>query len=263
MGPTNIALVKLYQADQKVRVAQELLDDASRNVRLQERRVAAASEAFKASTAGLRSQQSQAGQLDLDLKTRDEHIERLREQQQTTKNNREYQAFLLEINTEKADKAKVEEQTLIVMEEVEKLAAANKELIAALETETAKLQKIQSDIGHKLVALQAEVDSLKPARDAALAEVTAKSRDAYQRLADRFEGEALSAISKPHRKREEYVCSACNLDLVVDVYNKLHSRDELVFCPSCHRILYIPDDLPPELAVHTKPKRAEKKEEEE
>ncbi len=63
----------------------------------------------------------------------------------------------------------------------------------------------------------------------------------------------MSAIAKPDRRREEYLCTACNMDLVTDVYNKLHSRDDLVFCPSCRRILYIPADLPPELAVK-KPK---------
>ncbi|MGH7194240.1 MAG: hypothetical protein ACREJM_12035, partial [Candidatus Saccharimonadales bacterium] len=39
--------------------------------------------------------------------------------------------------------------------------------------------------------------------------------------------------------------------LVPDVYNKLHSRDELVFCPSCRRVLYIPEDLPPEAAINS------------
>jgi predicted nucleic acid-binding Zn-ribbon protein len=261
MGPTNIALVKYYQTDQRVRAAQSRLDDASRNVRLQERRLADATEQHKASTAQLREQQSQAAQLDLDIKTRDARIERLRVQQQTAKNNKEYQAFLLEINTEKADKTKVEDQALVAMEQVEKLTAEQRERAAVLETEQTKLAKLKTEIGDKLIALQAEVDALKPDRETAAAAVPAKALEAYTRLADRFEGEALSALSKPDRRREEYVCSACNLDLVADVYNKLHSRDELVFCPSCHRILYIPADLPPELAVHTKPKRAEKKEE--
>ena len=48
------------------------------------------------------------------------------------------------------------------------------------------------------------------------------------------------------------------MDLVRDVYNKLHTRDDLVFCPSCRRILYIPDDLPPELAIKSRPKPKEK-----
>jgi DNA-directed RNA polymerase subunit RPC12/RpoP len=87
--------------------------------------------------------------------------------------------------------------------------------------------------------------------------VTPQARQAFERLAERFEGEAMSALTKPDRRREEYACTACNMDLVTDVYNRLHSRDELVFCPSCHRILYIPDDLPVETAVH---KVKEKKE---
>jgi hypothetical protein len=38
--------------------------------------------------------------------------------------------------------------------------------------------------------------------------------------------------------------------LVVDIYNRLHSRDDLVLCPSCGRLLYIPEDLPPDVAVN-------------
>ena len=40
MGPTNIALVKLFRIDQDLREAQEKYDSASKSVRLLERRVA-------------------------------------------------------------------------------------------------------------------------------------------------------------------------------------------------------------------------------
>jgi uncharacterized protein len=244
-----------------VRTAQGRLDDASRNVRIHERKVAEITEQHKAATQRLREQQSQSAQLELDLKTREAHIERLRTQQQTAKNNKEYQAFLLEINTEKVEKTKVEEQTLVVMEQVEKLTAEHKELTALLESEKEKLAKLKAEVGGKLTALQKEIDALKPGREAAAAEVPAKALEAFVRLADRFDGEAMSALAKPDRRREEWVCTSCNIAVVTDVYNKLHSRDELSFCPNCHRILYIPDDLPPEMAVNVKPKRAEKKEE--
>ena len=40
----------------------------------------------------------------------------------------------------------------------------------------------------------------------------------------------MSAISKPDRRREEYLCTACNMELARDVYNKLHTprRDRLL-----------------------------------
>ena len=40
MGPTNIALVQLYGADQELRAAQSRLDETTRSVRIQKRRVA-------------------------------------------------------------------------------------------------------------------------------------------------------------------------------------------------------------------------------
>jgi predicted nucleic acid-binding Zn-ribbon protein len=163
----------------------------------------------------------------------------------------------MEINTEKVDKGKSEEQLLKVMESVEKLQAETKELAASVDSETARLESMRAEIGGRVKELQAEIDSLRPLREEAAAAVQPQGRQAFDRLAERFEGEAMSAVSKPDRRREEYVCTACNMDLVTDVYNKLHSRDDIIFCPSCKRILYIPDDLPIELAVH---KVKEKKE---
>ena len=257
MGPINIALVKLFQADEKLRQAQGRLDSVSKNVRIHERRVADLSERLRLGQATLKEQQSQSAQLDLDLKTRETKIERLRAQQQNSKNNREYQAFLVEINTEKVDKGKSEEELLKIMASVEKLQTEVKELAVSVDAETSKLKAMRAEIGERVKQLQAEIDSLRPVREAAAASVTPQARQAFERLAERFEGEAMSALTKPDKRREEYACTACNMDLVTDVYNRLHSRDELVFCPSCHRILYIPDDLPVETAVH---KVKEKKE---
>jgi predicted nucleic acid-binding Zn-ribbon protein len=258
MGPINIALVKLYQADQKLREAQARLDATTKNVRVQERRVKDLNEKIAATTAKLKAQQAHGANLDLDLKSRDAHIEKLRTQQQQAKNNKEYQAFLVEINTGKVDRNKVEEDAIKVLGEVETMQGEIKEMQAALEGEKAKLVTMQSEITERTKSLVAEIDAIKPEREAAAQAVPGKARIAFDRLADRFDGEAMSALIKPDRRREEYSCSACMMDLVRDVYNKLHTRDELVFCPSCQRILYIPAELPPETAVHKPKERKER-----
>jgi len=253
MGPSNVALVKLFQADQKLREAQSRLDAVSKNVRVQERKVHDLSERLRLSQQKLKEEQTQLGQFDLDVKTREAHIERLRVQQQTANNNKEYQTFLVEINTEKVDKGKVEDQMLKSMQTVETLTGEVKELSTYLESETAKLTTLRGEIGDKVAAVQAEITALQPGRAEAAAAVSPRARDAFERLAERYDGEALSPLRKPDYRREEYNCTACNMDLVTDVYNKLHSRDDLVFCPSCGRMLYIPDELPPELAVGRQP----------
>lgn len=252
MGPTNIALVQLFQADQQLREAQSRLDAVTRNVRIQQRRVDDLAEKLKLGQAKLKEQQARSANLELDLKTRDAHIEKLRTQQQNAKNNKEYQTFLIEINTLKVDRNKVEEETMASLESVERGQGEIKELAASHEAEQAKLTAMRAEINDKITTLQTEIDSLKPARAAASAATPARAKDAFERLADRFEGEAMAALAKPDRRREEYICTSCNMSLVVDIYNRLHSRDDLVFCPSCQRILFIPDDLPIEAAVHKK-----------
>ena len=250
MGPTNIALVKLFRADQNLRSAQENYESAARSVRVLERKVAELTGKLNALQKSLREQQATAGNLDLDLKTREAHIEKLRTQQQQAKTNKEYQAFLTEINTEKVDRNKIEEDAIKALEVVERTQGEVKVVQAQLTEEQGKLTTVHGQLAGKLAELQAEIDKLKPAREEAYNAVPPKARIPFERLAERFEGEAMSPLEKPDRRQEEYVCGACQMTLVVDVYNRLHSRDEMVPCPSCGRMLYIPEELPPEVAVN-------------
>src|SRR4030095_6628335 len=189
MGPTNVALVKLFRADQQLREAQGRLDSASRSVRVLERRVSELKEQQKLAQVQLREQQARAAELELEVKSRDEKIERLRTQQQNAKNHKEYQAFLTEINTEKIDKEKVEEDALKVMEAVERMQGELSVLSGQLEAEQKQYEQTRLQLGSKLSQLQAEVESLRPNREEAAKAVSSKAIDMFDRLAERFEGE--------------------------------------------------------------------------
>lgn len=252
MGPTNVALVKLFDAEQQYRDAQRRYDAVARDVRIQDRRVRDLTEKLQAGQQSLAQRQAAAKDLELDIKTRDEHIAKLRAQQTEARTDREYKKFLIEINTQKADKAKVEDQLLSQMESVEKEQTSTRELTTQLEAEKTRLAETQSKISESLAQIQKDLDRLKPLRDAAASDVPQKYLGAFDRIAERFDGEAMSALARPNPREEEYICSACNMSLVVDVYNRLHLRDEPVACPSCRRFLYIPDELPPEAAINIK-----------
>jgi uncharacterized protein len=261
MGPINQALVKLFEADQKYRQAQSRYEAASRDVRSQERKVNELAATLDQTHLQLKELQARTANTELDIKAREQKIEHYREQQQTAKNNKEYQTFLIQINTEKVDKNKVEDELLRLMLQVERAQAEVKTLSEQFGGEKTRLGQMREQITGRLESLKHEVDGLKPARDQAAAEVPSKHLDSFERLADRFDGEALAPIEKPNRRVEEYVCMACNMSLSPDIYNRLHSRDEPLFCPSCHRFLFIPNDLPVELAVNQrkKPRKGEEK----
>ena len=252
MGPTNVALVKLFRADQALRDAQGRLDAATKSVRVQDRRCTDLAEKLHVTQAKHRELQVRGNNLDLDMRSRDAQIERLRTSQQASKNNKEYQSLLVEINTRKVDRAKVEEEAIKVMEQVDTIATEIAGMTTALDGERAKLVELKGQMGDTVAQLQAEIDSLQGPRDELASGLPAKARTSFDKLAEHHEGEALAALIKPDRRKEEYACSGCMMDLVTDVYNKLHTRDDLVFCPSCRRILYVPDELPPEMAVNNK-----------
>ena len=68
----------------------------------------------------------------------------------------------------------------------------------------------------------------------------------------------MAAIAKPDRRQEEYLCTACNMSLVPDIYNRLNVRNEPVVCPNCRRMLYVPTDLSPDKAISARSRGKEK-----
>ncbi len=259
MGPTNIALVKFHQADLVYRAALAKLEGVSKNVRLQEIRVRQLQADHDAALKKSAELEGKARDLENDLRSREARIEQLRTAQTTATDNKLYQQLIIEISTQKVDKGKIEEQALAAMETAGKQKTVLTGLKSQLETETAKLESMRAEIDAKVKELTAEAEAVKGPRDELAAGIPARALDIYHRMADRFDGEALAKIEKPRPKVEEYNCGGCNLTLVVDVYNRLHTKDDLVPCPSCGRLLYIPEDLPPDKAVNKKKPAAPRK----
>jgi predicted nucleic acid-binding Zn-ribbon protein len=242
MGPSNVALLKLFRADQALREARAKLDSVTRDVKAQEIKLNQLSSRHASAVAKHKDLQAKSANFELDLKMREEHLEKLRGRQAQAVNNKEYQALLVEINTAKVDRAKVEEQAIRLMEQMETAGLEVKNLTAQLDAENAKLAEMNAKVGDKAAAARAEVDSLTPARQEAASVIKPSVLVEFDRLGDRYDGEALAAIDKPNLREEEYLCTGCNVGLVPDVYNKLKTRDDIVTCNHCRRMLYIPDN---------------------
>lgn len=259
MGPNNVALTRFYEKDKALRDAEGRLANATRDVRLGGQRVAAAEAELAAGRHKAIELAAKAQASELDVKARAEHIDMLRQRQLNTTEDKAWKALLADINIHKTDKAKAEEAALAAMELAEQQKAQSAALGERLDGERQRLATMQANVEERVRAIQAEVDELRGPRDELAAQIAPDRMAIYKRLAEKYDGEALAPLNKPDARREEYVCEGCYVDQVVDVYNRLHSRDDLVRCTSCGRILFIPADLPPEVAVsreQEKPKRA-------
>ena len=177
--------------------------------------------------------------LSLEVASREEAVGRHRQALNKAKTNKEYAAILSAMNTEKADNSKLENESLQFMEQLQVLKTEG----AAIETEKAKLQSSAAAVEEALNAYDAqsqqERDSLQSDREGFAGRITAQAIDMFNRVAQRHDGEAMAPVTKLRPKRDEWACGGCNMKVALEVVNALQTRDEILLCTVCGRILYL------------------------
>ena len=99
-----------------------------------------------------------------------------------------------------------------------------------------ELEVRQSEIAEQLAELETE-------RASAAAVIPEEILNEFDALADDYEGEAMAAIEIIDLKRREYSCTSCSLRLPLDaITSMLGSKESVVKCVSCDRILYLETD---------------------
>ena len=202
MGPLNEALLRLFHADGALRRAKDDLDKATRGVRVQKKRADLASQNLADTHDSLQNLKAKGMELEGDLKYRDEHIEHLRLQQQEAKNHRQYQALLQQLNTQKSERERLEEEGVARQNEIQSLQQNEIEQREAAEAEAGKAKEAEEAIGDRTAELQSVIDELQPVRDEAAGGLPIELAKAYDRLAENYEGEALAPIGHIDGKEE-------------------------------------------------------------
>jgi uncharacterized protein len=240
-------LEKLYQyhlLTQRLHVLNQQIDAQRRRARVQEKKIAEQAAASEQVRAKIKAAQSAAGEAELDLKSREASLERLRVQLNTAKTNKEYSALLREINTFKADSSRVEDEALKRMSAVDEL----KKQAATLDQQTAleqrRLGELHAQAAGRERELADQLAELQRQRAAAAAEVPADVLAQLDRLADAHEGEGMAPVLRPHPKSDEYMCGGCNMGVTLEQVNALASRDEIQICYCCGRMLYLGESSP-------------------
>ena len=121
MGLVLQALIELQSVENRLRAAKAKLARCRRNVIIQENQIRTLQNALEAKKEEIQLTTIQSDRLELELKTRDEAITKLRASLNTARTNKEYAAILTAMNTEKADNAKLETEILQLMEEAQNL----------------------------------------------------------------------------------------------------------------------------------------------
>ncbi|MCK4873208.1 MAG: hypothetical protein KAS72_10825 [Phycisphaerales bacterium] len=236
-------LLALYRVDQQLRGLTGRITSAERYLRAQQSKLSE----LLASKDELLSRQRQlkatVANNEAEIKGYDERVTHLRDQMNLAKTSKEYNAFLTEVSTFKADRGAIEEKTLEDMSRIESIeaeVASLDELIGDREkvkaVAEADLTQRQADAAERLAELRAE-------RTEKLRGIPATPLAEYEHLLEDTDGEPMATIVEENRRRMEYSCGACYMALTAETCNALMVGEKLVCCHNCGVILYIENEL--------------------
>lgn len=240
MGTMLQALLNLQSIERQLAHVRGRLKTRKNAVTAQERRIAQIQTDYQALHDKAMNRRKAADGFELDLKQREEQVLKLRSSLNLAKNNKEYSALLTQMNTIKADNAKLEEEVLKIMQEVDGIKAEADKLKVQLEAEEKRLAEIQAASGQEIAKLTAMLEDLTAQRTQAAEHVPQESLAAFERIADRNDGDAMAVIEVHGRRAPfDYICGGCYMSLNAEHANALKSRDEIRMCDNCGRILYM------------------------
>jgi uncharacterized protein len=184
--------------------------------------------------------ESQRKQLELEVESKKQLIEKYSNQQLQTRKNEEYRALAHEIDMCKADITKIEDRQIELMEQTERV---QKEVASATQVlnEAKKLADSQiTHLGQREQSLKKELADLEANREelAAVVEETVRAR--YERLVKNRGDTVIVGV-------QHGVCGGCHMKLPAQILVSCRAAQELITCNNCGRILYYTRDM--DLAV--------------
>lgn len=239
MGPNLSSLVNLQVVEFQVRKTKDKLKKGQQTIRRQEQGIKQLQGALEAKQAEIKHSRMHYDRLDLDLKSREEHVAKYRVALNSAKTNKEYSAVLTQINTIKVDVSKFEDEMLALMTQIDNDQATVKEIQESIDTQTQQLTDVRKEIIQHHVEIETELEALEEQRKEASQKVPAKARLLFDRLADRYDGEVLAEVAYKNGRRTEQSCGGCFMSIPLESVNSLMTRDDILVCSNCGRLLVL------------------------
>ncbi len=150
------------------------------------------------------------------------------------KTNKEYSAVLTEIEEIKQEKAKVEEEILVLMESQEQLTAEIKEAEARFKARESQGRAEEATFQEKLRGIEVDLGAVRAERKELAGRLPAAVLADYEKLLRARGGLALVPVAKPAS------CGGCRVTITPQRLQELRAQTAPIPCESCGRYLYWP-----------------------
>jgi uncharacterized protein len=150
------------------------------------------------------------------------------------KTNKEYSAVLIEIEEIKQEKARMEEEVLVLMETQERLAGDIRDAEARFKQRHGQGRTEEAALREQLRGIEVDLAAARTERKELAATLPANILSDYDRILRARGGLALVPVAKPS------FCGACRMTITPQRLQELRAQSSLIPCESCGRYLYWP-----------------------
>ena len=232
MSPELSQLIELQELDLEIlRISERLARIPAERDQIEKEFNERASE-FLALKESHQQSFEQRRQLEQELATTQQNLEKFEQDKTRVTNEKQYKAVLLEIDTARKHVGAVESEILRLLEETERLDSQINE-------KSPEVEQLRAQVDQTLVSLDSERQHAEGQlsdinrRRAELASLLPKSLfSTYDRMSRFRRGQALAEVSS------EGICAVCRMRVRPKVFSDVRKGDQLVTCENCGRILY-------------------------
>jgi len=233
--PTTPAAIlrELHRLRRHATQLKEEIDRLPRQLKAYQAKIARQEEAIKQAQEGIKKLKVTAADKEKSIKAKHQEIAKHEKQRNEATGKKEYDALGAEITAAREACAKLEEEALMALTEVDEQAARLPDLdkllkqaqheVANFDAMCKQRQSEMSGEYQKALAQITEVETTMPA----------DIRGQYDRLVAARGEDAMSAVVDRN-------CQACYTGITAQQYNELY-QGMFVFCRSCGRYLYLPE----------------------
>jgi len=240
MGTMLAALLQLQSIERQLSHVRGRLKVRKNAVATQQKRIEQCRGDWQALHDRVMTRRAQADRVELDLREKEGQVSKFRSCLNTAKTNKEYAAILTQINTLKADNAKLEEEALKIIQDVETIKASVDQARQKIEIEEKRLAEVEQTSAAEVAKLTAMLKDLTARRAEAVKAVPSDALVVFDRIAENYDGEGMAVIEIHGKKPpHDYVCGGCYMTLNAEHANALRVRDQIRTCNNCGRILYL------------------------
>jgi len=243
MGPVLNGLIKLQSVENRLRIEKAKLTRCRRNVIIHENQIRTLQNALEAKKEEVLLSKVQFDRLELELKARDESIAKLRASLNSAKTNKEYSAVLTQLNTTKADNSKIETQSLELLKTIETDESECNEIQGQIDEQKQHLEQRRTEAEVLAGKCQVEIDKIQAEWDQVAKDIPDKPLEIFKRVTETYDGQAVALIEQQGGKKGAYSCDGCFMGLTAECVNLLMTKDDIIRCPNCTRILALGDSL--------------------